>query len=77
MIDKQQIVDLLVESEFEFWSYEQQPPTRRDLLVSITRYNAIAEKILDYLQSEVELARQQGYDSAFVTWKRDSAEFYK
>ena len=77
MIDKQQIVDLLIEAEFEFWSYDQEPPSKKDLLVSITRYNSIAEKLLDYLQSEVELARQQGFDSAFYTWNKDSAEFYK
>lgn len=77
MIDKQQIVDLLVEAEFEFFSYEPQSPTRKDLMVSISRYNAIAEKIYNCLQSEVELARQQGFDSAFYTWTKDSAEFYK
>jgi hypothetical protein len=77
MIDKQQIVDLLVEAEFEFWSHDLEPPTRRDLMVSITRYNAIAEKLFNYIQSEVELARQHGFDSALYTWNKDSAEFYK
>ena len=77
MIDKQQIVDLLVEAEMEFFSYEPQSPTRRDLMISITRYNAIADKIYDYLQSEVEIARQQGFDSAFYTWNKNSADIYK
>lgn len=77
MIDKQQIIDLLVEAEMEFFSYEQQLLTRRDLMISITRYNAIADKIYDYLQSEVEIARQQGFDSAFYTWNKNSADFYK
>jgi hypothetical protein len=77
MTNKQQIVDLLIDADHEFWSHEDNPPTKRDLKVGIIRYNFIAEKISEYIQSQMELARQQGYDSAFVTWKRDSAEFYK
>ena len=77
MIDKQQIVDLLIDAEFEFWSHDVDPPSRRDLLVSISRYNLIAEKLVEYLQHETDTAWQKGYDSAFVTWNKNSAEFYK
>lgn len=77
MINKQQIVDLLVNAEFEFWSHEQDAPSKKDLLVSMARYNTIAETLMYHINSEIELARQQGYDSAFVTWNKDSAEFYR
>lgn len=77
MIDKQQIVDLLVEAEFEFWSHDDVPPSKKDLLVSISRYNTIAEKLVEYIQHETDMAWQKGYDSAFVTWNKNSAEFYK
>jgi hypothetical protein len=77
MIDKQQIVDLLIDAEFEFWSHDVDPPSRRDLLVSISRYNLIAEKLVEYLQHETATAWQKGYDSAFSTWNKNSAEFYK
>jgi len=77
MIDKQQIVDLLIDAEFEFWSHDVDPPSRRDLLVSISRYNLIAEKLVEYLQHETDTAWQKGYDSAFSTWNKNSAEFYK
>lgn len=77
MIDKQQIVDFLIDSDYQYWNNVGLTVSKRDLKVSIAKYNFVAEKLHQLIQAEIDAAWQKGYDSAFVTWSKNSAEFYK
>lgn len=58
----EQLVELLIDIDLEYWNNVNPmdvPVTRRNLKVAITKYQYVAEKIQEVLDSEY----QKGYDT--------------